>query len=61
MNELLPHDVGVLEPLQLLEQGDLPEDGHGYPVLGQREPHLLQGHDVARHPVPSLVDRSVGA
>lgn len=41
----------MIEPLQLLEERDLPQDGHGHAVLREGEPHGLQGHDVARDSV----------
>ena len=50
--------VGLAE---LLEQGDLPQHGHGHAVLRQRELHLLDGHDLVADSVPRLVHRPVSA
>ena len=50
--------VGLAE---LLEQGDLPQHGHGHAVLRQRELHLLDGHDLVADSVPRLVHRPVRA
>ena len=55
-----PDNVWVLESLQLLQQRDLSQDGHGDAVLGQREVHRLQRHDLARLAVARPVHRSVG-
>ena len=46
---------------ELFEQRDLPEDGHGDPVLGEGELDLLDGYDLVADPVPGLVHRPVGA
>ena len=35
-----PDDVGVVGLAELLEEGDLPEDGHGHAVLRQGQLHL---------------------
>ena len=51
----------MLKPLQLLEERDLPEDGHWHAVLCQREVHRLQGHDLAGLGVARPVHSSVGA
>ena len=51
----------MLESLQLLEQRDLPQDGHGDAILGQREPHRLHRDDVAGDGVAGPVDGPVGA
>ena len=58
---LSPDNVGVLKPLQLLQQRDLPEDGHGDAVLRQREVHRLEGHDLAGLRVARPVHGSVGS
>ena len=36
----------MFEALQLLQQGNLSQYGHGDAVLGQGEVHRFQGHDV---------------
>ena len=58
---LSPDNVGVLKPLQLLQQRDLPEDGHGDAVLRQREVHRLEGHDLAGLRVARPVHGSVSS
>lgn len=35
-----PDDVRVVGLAELLEEGDLPEDGHGHPILRQGQLHL---------------------
>ena len=57
----LPHYVGVVGLAQLFEEGDLPQDGHGHPVLRQGQLHLLDGHDLVTQRVPGLVDGPVGS
>ena len=46
---------------QLLEEGDLSEDGHGHPVLRQGQLHLLDGDDRVAECVAGLVDGPVGS
>ena len=41
----IPDNVWMIKLFKLLEQRDLPEDGHGYSVFGKREPHFLQSYD----------------
>lgn len=55
-----PDNVWMIEPLQLFQQRDFPQNGHGDSVFGEREPHGLQGHDVARHSVFGFEHRPVG-
>ena len=55
-----PDNVWMIELFELLEQGDLPQDGHRHSVLGQREPHRLQRHDGPRQSVSSLEHGSIG-
>merc|ERR1719270_3343942 len=50
-------NVGVVELFELLQEGDLSEDGHGDAVLRQREAHLLQRHDRVRRLVARPVHR----
>ena len=57
----LPDYVGVVRLAQLFEEGDLPQDGHGHPVLRQGQLHLLDGHDLVTQRVPGLVDGPVGS
>ena len=56
-----PDNVGVVGLAELLEQGDLPQHGHGHAVLRQRELHLLDGHDLVTQGVPGFVHRPVGS
>ena len=51
----------MVELFELLQQGDLAEDGHGHAVLRQREPHLLQRHDRVRRLVARPVHGAVRA
>ena len=51
----------MVELFELLQEGDLSEDGHGDAVLRQREAHLLQGHDRVRRLVARPVHRAVRA
>ncbi len=55
----LPDNVGVVELLQLLEERDLPEDGHGHAVLRQGEAHLLEGHDGVGSAISGAVHRAI--
>ena len=61
MQLVSPDNVGVVELFELLQEGDLSEDGHGDAVLRQREPHLLQRHDRVRRLVARPVHRAVRA
>ena len=36
-------DVGVVVLAEVAQQRDLPQDGHGHPVLGQGDAHFLHG------------------
>ncbi len=49
----------MIESFELFEKRNLSEDGHGDAVLGQGEPHGLQGHDGPCQTIPSLEDGSV--
>ena len=51
----LPDNVGVVGLPQLLQEGDLPQDGHGDSILGQCQLHLLDGHDLVTERVPGFV------
>ena len=51
----------MVELFELLQQGDLSEDGHGDAVLRQREAHLLQRHDRVRRLVARPVHGAVRA
>ncbi len=51
----------MVELLQLLEERDLPEDGHGHAVLRQGEAHLLQCHDGVGRAVAGSVHGPVRA
>ena len=57
----LPDYVGVVGLAQLFEEGDLPQDGHGHPVLRQGQLHLLDGHDLVTERVPGFVHGPVGS
>ena len=61
MQLVSPDNVGVVELFELLQQGDLSEDGHGDAVLRQCEAHLLQRHDRVRRLVARPVHRAVRA
>ncbi len=49
----------MIESFELFEKRNLSEDGHWDAVLGQGEPHGLQGHDGPCQTIPSLEDGSV--
>jgi len=44
----VPDDVGVVVLVDLAQETDLPEGGHGHSILCEGHPHLLQGHKLAR-------------
>ena len=56
-----PDNVGMVVLAEVAEEGDLPEDGHGHPVLRQRNSHLLHCHNLLCLEVLGLVHRSIGA
>ncbi len=54
-------NVGMVVFAEVAEQRDLPEDGHGDPVLCQGDPHLLHSDDLLGLEILGLVHGPIGS
>jgi hypothetical protein len=54
-------NVGMVVFAEVAEQRDLPQHGHGDPVLGQGDPHLLHSDDLLGLEILGLVHGPIGS
>jgi len=49
----------VVAGIQLFQQRDLPQSGHGHSIVVQRDPNFLQRHYITGDHISGSVDRSI--
>jgi len=52
-------NICVVAGIQLFQQRDLPQSGHGHSIVVQRDPNFLQRHYITGDHISGSVNRSI--